>query len=69
MGCMRACSSSYVDVRDLGLAHVLAITKQEASGNRVIVSAGPYKWQDFGEYQSFNNLSCVALPRSRSRLQ
>ncbi|KAI0681948.1 NAD(P)-binding protein [Cerioporus squamosus] len=39
--------SSYVDVRDLGLAHALAVTKQEASGNRIIVSAGPYKWQDF----------------------
>ncbi|RPD65277.1 NAD(P)-binding protein [Lentinus tigrinus ALCF2SS1-7] len=39
--------SSYVDVRDLALAHALAITKQEASGNRIIVSAGAFKWQDF----------------------
>ncbi|KAI0367230.1 NAD-P-binding protein [Pilatotrama ljubarskyi] len=39
--------SSYVDVRDLAQAHVLAITKPEAAGERIIVSAGPYKWQDF----------------------
>ncbi|KAH9855693.1 NAD-P-binding protein [Lenzites betulinus] len=39
--------SSYVDVRDLALAHVLALKKQEAGGERIIVSAGPYKWQDW----------------------
>ncbi|KAI0635002.1 NAD-P-binding protein [Trametes polyzona] len=39
--------SSYVDVRDLALAHVLALKKPEAGGERIIVSAGPYKWQDF----------------------
>ena len=41
--------SSYVDVRDLALAHALAVTKPEAAGNRIIVSVGPYKWQDFGQ--------------------
>ncbi|KAI0777496.1 NAD(P)-binding protein [Trametes elegans] len=39
--------SSYVDVRDLALAHVVALTKPEAAGERIIVSAGPWKWQDF----------------------
>ncbi|TBU38649.1 NAD(P)-binding protein [Dichomitus squalens] len=39
--------SSYVDVRDLAQGHLLAVTKQEASGERIIVSAGPWKWQDF----------------------
>ncbi|KAI0077590.1 NAD(P)-binding protein [Panus rudis PR-1116 ss-1] len=39
--------SCWVDVRDLAYAHVLAIEKEEAAGNRIIVSAGPFKWQDF----------------------
>ncbi|KAI0827010.1 NAD-P-binding protein [Trametes gibbosa] len=39
--------SSYVDVRDLALAHVLALQKSEAGGERIIVSAAPYKWQDW----------------------
>ncbi|KAI1798371.1 NAD(P)-binding protein [Ganoderma leucocontextum] len=39
--------SSYVDVRDLAQGHVLAVTQQEAGGERVIISAGPWKWQDF----------------------
>ncbi|OBZ78027.1 NADPH-dependent methylglyoxal reductase GRE2 [Grifola frondosa] len=39
--------SSWVDVRDLAEAHVLAITKPEAAGQRLIISAGPYKWQDW----------------------
>ncbi|KZT23515.1 D-lactaldehyde dehydrogenase [Neolentinus lepideus HHB14362 ss-1] len=37
----------WIDVRDLALAHVLAIEKEQAGGNRFIVSQGPYKWQDF----------------------
>ena len=32
--------SAWIDVRDLGLAHVLAAQKEEAGGERVIVSAG-----------------------------
>ncbi|KAI0746583.1 NAD(P)-binding protein [Daedaleopsis nitida] len=39
--------ASWVDVRDLGLAHTLAVTKQEASGERIITSAGTFKYQDF----------------------
>ena len=42
----RAC---FVDVRDLALAHVLAVTKPEAGGERILVSHSPFKWQDFGE--------------------
>ncbi|CCM04249.1 uncharacterized protein FIBRA_06416 [Fibroporia radiculosa] len=37
----------WTDVRDLAEAHVLAIQKQEAGGERIIVSEGPFKWQDF----------------------
>ncbi|KAI0807632.1 NAD(P)-binding protein [Fomes fomentarius] len=37
----------YVDVRDFALAHALAVTKPEAAGNRILISARPFKWQDF----------------------
>ncbi|KAI0746594.1 NAD-P-binding protein [Daedaleopsis nitida] len=37
----------FVDVRDIARAHVLALLKPEAGGHRFIISAGPYKWQDF----------------------
>ena len=36
-------------MRDLAEAHVLAIQKPEAGGERIIVSQGPFKWQDFGK--------------------
>ncbi|CAK5279249.1 unnamed protein product, partial [Mycena citricolor] len=37
---------SWVDVRDLALAHVRAIQKEEAGGERIIVCEGTYTWQD-----------------------
>lgn len=40
--------SCWVDVRDLAYSHVLALEREEAGGKRLIVSAGPYRWQDFG---------------------
>ncbi|KAJ6616017.1 NAD-P-binding protein [Mycena sp. CBHHK59/15] len=39
--------SCWVDVRDLARAHVLALLRAEAGGERVIVSAGPFVWQDW----------------------
>ncbi|KAI0367236.1 NAD-P-binding protein [Pilatotrama ljubarskyi] len=39
--------ASYVDVRDIAQAHVLALLKPDAADNRFIISAGPFKWQDF----------------------
>ena len=38
----------WIDVRDLARAHVLAAQKSEAGGNRFIVSAGSFFWQDIG---------------------
>ena len=35
-------------MRDLAQGHVLAVTKQEAGGERIIINAGLWKWQDFG---------------------
>ncbi|KAJ7186147.1 D-lactaldehyde dehydrogenase [Mycena filopes] len=43
----RHTGSCWVDVRDLGRAHTLALLKDAAGGERIIVSAGPFVWQDF----------------------
>jgi nucleoside-diphosphate-sugar epimerase len=39
--------SSWIDVRDLGLAHAKAVQKEEAGGERIIVSAGAFIWQEW----------------------
>jgi nucleoside-diphosphate-sugar epimerase len=39
----------YVDVRDLAIAHRLAATTPEASGNRIIISAGAVSSQDISD--------------------
>ena len=41
--------SGWIDVRDIALAHVLAAQKPEAGGERIIISAGDFVWQDFRE--------------------
>ncbi|KAJ7079901.1 hypothetical protein C8R44DRAFT_824555 [Mycena epipterygia] len=43
----RHIGSCWIDVRDLGRAHVLALLKPAAGGERIIVSAGPFIWQDW----------------------
>ena len=42
-------SNSWVDVRDTALAHVLALQKEEAGGERFIISGGRFTWQDWGK--------------------
>ncbi|KAJ8581220.1 NAD(P)-binding protein [Rhizopogon salebrosus TDB-379] len=37
----------WIDVRDLANAHVLSLEKEGAGGERIIVSAGLWKWQHF----------------------
>jgi len=37
----------WVDVRDVAEAHVVALEKPEAGGERILFSAGPFTWQDF----------------------
>ncbi|KAF7794065.1 hypothetical protein EIP86_005195 [Pleurotus ostreatoroseus] len=37
----------WLDARDFALAHVLAISQEAAGNNRIIVAAGPWKWQDW----------------------
>ena len=40
---------SWIDVRDVALAHILAAQKQEAGGERIIISAGDFVWSDLRE--------------------
>ncbi|KIK63983.1 hypothetical protein GYMLUDRAFT_40198 [Collybiopsis luxurians FD-317 M1] len=37
----------FVDVRDIALAHVLALQKEKAGGERLIISQGEFVFQDF----------------------
>jgi len=40
-------SNNFVDVRDVALAHVLALETPEAGGERIIVSSQPFFWHQF----------------------
>ena len=42
-------SDSYVDVHDLTKAILLAITTPAAGGERFVISAGQFRWEDFSE--------------------
>ncbi|KAF8148636.1 hypothetical protein B0H34DRAFT_736338 [Crassisporium funariophilum] len=44
-----AFSNAWVDVRDTALAHVLALEKEAAGGERIITTSGPYIWQEWLE--------------------
>jgi len=39
--------NSWVDVRDIAEAHVVALEKPGAGGERILFAAEPYTWQDF----------------------
>ncbi|KIP03369.1 hypothetical protein PHLGIDRAFT_110983 [Phlebiopsis gigantea 11061_1 CR5-6] len=40
-------TACWVDVRDVGLAHALALEKPAAGGERIIVAGSPYIWQEW----------------------
>ncbi|KAF9442585.1 hypothetical protein P691DRAFT_779323 [Macrolepiota fuliginosa MF-IS2] len=40
-------SNAWVDVRDAALAHVLALQKEAAGGERIVFSAGSFVWQEW----------------------
>lgn len=44
---LRSGGSSWIDVRDLGEAHARALTKEGAGGNRIIIHAGAFVWQEW----------------------
>jgi nucleoside-diphosphate-sugar epimerase len=43
-------AASWVDVRDVAQGHVLALQKEAAGGERIILSEGSFAWQDWGEF-------------------
>jgi len=58
-------SDSWVDVRDTALAHVLALEKDEAGGERIITSAGGFNWPDWVDVVN----SLLPSPLSSRKLQ
>lgn len=42
----------YVDVRDVAAAHIKALQTPGAGGERIIVSAGSWVWQDASKYMA-----------------
>ncbi|KAI0077589.1 NAD-P-binding protein [Panus rudis PR-1116 ss-1] len=73
--------ADWVDVRDLGNASTVVLKKEEVGGQRFIVSAGPWKWQDWvnaarkispavpagnEEYKSENAVHKIKFDTSRS---
>ncbi|KAJ3877793.1 D-lactaldehyde dehydrogenase, partial [Lentinula edodes] len=50
----------WVDVRDIALAHVLALQKNEAGGERLLISKGEFVYQDF--IDTANALSPSPIP-------
>ncbi|KAI0776384.1 NAD(P)-binding protein [Irpex lacteus] len=44
---LTAPQGSWVDVRDIADAHVLALQKEEAAGQRIIIAEGSFTWQQW----------------------
>ena len=40
--------AGWIDCRDNATAHVLALQKEAAGGERILLVYEHYKWQDFG---------------------
>ncbi|KAG6856805.1 hypothetical protein H0H87_000502 [Tephrocybe sp. NHM501043] len=55
---------AFIDVRDLAEAHALALEKDAAGGERIIVSAGSFVWQDWLDAaNSFNPSPIPSHPK------
>ncbi|KAJ3506177.1 hypothetical protein NMY22_g17339 [Coprinellus aureogranulatus] len=50
---------AWVDVRDIAEAHVRSLEKEEAGGERIIVSSGSYIWQEW--IDAVNNIAPASL--------
>ncbi|KAI0056657.1 D-lactaldehyde dehydrogenase [Artomyces pyxidatus] len=57
---MASINSAWIDVRDLAKAHLLAAETAGAGGERIIVSAGPFYWQDIVD--AANTITPAPLP-------
>ncbi|KAI0289791.1 D-lactaldehyde dehydrogenase [Multifurca ochricompacta] len=51
---------AWVDVRDLAVAHKLALETEGAKGERIIISSGPYFWQTLVDVA--NSITPAPLP-------
>ncbi|KAK7472035.1 hypothetical protein VKT23_000146 [Stygiomarasmius scandens] len=51
--------SEWVDVRDLAEAHIRALQREEAAGERIIISAGPFKYQEWMDVANSLNPSPI----------
>lgn len=50
----------WVDVRDVGEAHVLALEKESVANERIIISAGSFVWQEWSKsLNCFSFLYCI----------
>jgi len=47
----------WIDVRDVALAHVLAIEKEDVGGKRFIIASGMFVWQDW-----FDTVNALSIP-------
>jgi nucleoside-diphosphate-sugar epimerase len=54
-------SHAWVDVRDVAAAHIRALETPSAAGERIIVSAGSWVWQDMSESTDIMAYLCLAL--------
>lgn len=52
---------NFIDARTVGIAHTRALQKEEAGGNRFIISAGPFCWQDV--YDALNEAGVQNIPK------
>lgn len=56
---------NWVDVREVALAHVKALTLPEAGGERFLVSAGPFATQDLTEWLRANAPHLKGVPEGK----
>jgi len=47
---LNAPAGQWIDVRDVATAHALALEKEDAGGQRMIVAAGTFTWNDVCEF-------------------
>jgi len=57
---LKTTGSCWIDVRDVGLAHALALEKEEAGGERILITAGAWVWQDW--LDCANSLQPTPIP-------
>ena len=54
-----AFGGGWVDVRDIALAHVLSLQKDEAAGERLLICGGEFVYQHFSVFLSLSLFCCL----------